>query len=191
MFHRFKILSLSIPRKRNFLPICCLDWLTMLHNIATGSCAKFIPQRLLYLFVYGIHEWNAFWESLFTWYSKSYSNISVTATTCNHAIQGVWLLVNQFREHLHKKYSFGNNIQFNTKRLIRYLINMFPNQSLKSNEVTISTAIKVIVFRHEYRMEGKDLSTLQERWYQQFLSFLHMDIHLNGKRNCYRVRKLG
>ena len=71
------------------------------------------------------------------------------------AIHGVWLLVDQFREYLHQKYSFGDNIQFNTYRLIRYLNKVFPNQSLESNEVTISIGKKVMVFRHEYQTKVK------------------------------------
>jgi len=71
------------------------------------------------------------------------------------AIHDVWLPVDQFREYLHEKYSFGDNIQFNTNRLIRYLNKVFPNQSLESNEVTISTSKKVMVFRHEYQTKVK------------------------------------
>ena len=81
--------------------------------------------------------------------------ISVMAAISDPAIHGVWLPVDQFREHLHEKYSFGDNIQFNTNRLIRYLNKVFPNQSLESNEVTISTGKKVMVFRHEYQTKVK------------------------------------
>ena len=50
---------------------------------------------------------------------------------------------------LHEKYSFGDNMQFNTNRLIRYLNKVFPNQSFEPNEVKISTGKKVMVFRRE------------------------------------------
>jgi hypothetical protein len=53
--------------------------------------------------------------------------MSVMAAISDPAIHGVWLPVDQFREYLHEKYSFGNNIQFNTIRLIRYLNKVFPN----------------------------------------------------------------
>jgi len=81
--------------------------------------------------------------------------ISVVAAISDPAIHGVWLPVDQFREYLHEKYSFGDNIQFNTNRLIRYLNKVFPNQSLESNEVTISTGKKVMVFRHEFQTKVK------------------------------------
>jgi len=83
--------------------------------------------------------------------------ISVMATiSSDPAIHGVWLPVDQFREYLHEKYSFGDNIQFNTNKLIRYLNKVFPNLSLESNEqVTISTGKNVMVFRDEYQKKGK------------------------------------
>ena len=78
------------------------------------------------------------------------------AAISDPAIHDVWLPVDQFREYLHEKYSFGDNIQFNTNRLIRYLYKVFPNQSLESNKVMISTAgKKVMVFRHEYQTKVK------------------------------------
>ena len=64
------------------------------------------------------------------------------------AIHGVWLPVDQFREYLHEKYSLGEKIQFNANRLIKYLIKVFPNQSLDSNKVTISTGKKVVMGRN-------------------------------------------
>ena len=53
------------------------------------------------------------------------------AAISDPAIHDVWLPVDQFREYLHEKYSFGDNIQFNTNRLIRYLNKVFPNQFLE------------------------------------------------------------
>ena len=57
------------------------------------------------------------------------------------SIHGVWLVpIDQFREqYLHKKYSIGDKIQFNTSRLIMYLKLVFTNLSLEANEVEIST----------------------------------------------------
>ena len=75
--------------------------------------------------------------------------ISIMVAISDPAIHGVWLPFDQFREYLHKKNSFGDNIQFNTNRLIRYLNKVFPNQSLESNEVTISTG----------KAEGDSIST--------------------------------
>ena len=114
--------------------------------------------------------------------------ISVMFAISNPAIQFVCLPVDQFREYLHEKCSFGDDIKFNTNRLISYLNKVFPNQSLESKDVTISTGKKVMVFRHSIKQRskvGKDLFTLQERQYQRFLSFLHMVMHLNGKRNAF------
>ena len=65
--------------------------------------------------------------------------MSVMASISDPAIHGVWLPVNQFREYLHQKYSFGDSIQFNTSRLIRYLNKVFTNLTLEVKEVEIST----------------------------------------------------
>ena len=44
------------------------------------------------------------------------------------AIHDAWLPVGQFREYLHEKYCYADDIQFNTNRLISLLKNLFPNQ---------------------------------------------------------------
>jgi len=53
------------------------------------------------------------------------------------------------------KYSLGDNIKFNTNRLIRYLNKVFTTLSLEANEVEISTGRKVMIFRHENQTEEK------------------------------------
>ena len=151
---------------------------------------KWFPEGF-YIRLYS-HEWYASGESLFTWHSKTCSNIFYGChqqwpryswcLVAGRLIQGI----------SSQKVLFGENIKFNTNRLIRYLNKAFPNQSLETtNEFKISTGKKVMVFRHEYQMKvelGKDLLTLQERQYQQFLSFLKMVIHVNWKRNVFLWR---
>ena len=65
------------------------------------------------------------------------------------AIHDAWLPVGQFREYLHEKYCYGDDIQFNTNRLISKLNKVFPNQSLEPNEVIISRGKKVSIFQNE------------------------------------------
>jgi len=66
--------------------------------------------------------------------------MSVMAAISASAIHGIWFLpVDQFIEYLPEKYSIGDNIQFNTIRLIRNLNNMSTNLSLEANMVQIST----------------------------------------------------
>ena len=76
--------------------------------------------------------------------------ISVVAAISDPVIHGVWLA------------DSGNGftkstllIHFNTNRLIRYLNNVFPNQSLEPNEVMITTGKMAMVFRHDYQTKGK------------------------------------
>ena len=130
-----------------YMQFLCFSCLTFLLNIAAVPFAGF-------QIFSSSHEWNAFWGSLFKWYSKNYSNISYG---CHQqpAIHGVWLPVNQFRKHLHDKNSFGENIQYNTHRLIRYLNQVFTNISLEANEVKIFTDKKMMVFWHEYQKRAK------------------------------------
>ena len=53
-------------------------------------------------------------------------------------------------------YSFGDNMNFNTKRLIRYLNQVFPNQSLEPKRSQFLQARGVMVFRHVYhQMKGE------------------------------------
>jgi hypothetical protein len=89
-----------------------------------------------------IHEWNAFGE-YFSYDIPKVEAISVSMAAISNpvSIHGVWLVpIDQFREqYLHKKYSIGDKIQFNTSRLIMYLKLVFTNLSLEANEVEIST----------------------------------------------------
>ena len=82
--------------------------------------------------------------SFLQWFSKKLKRYPLwlpLLSRSNPAIHGVWFLpVDQFKNYLHKKYSFGDNIQFDTNWLIRFLNKLFPNQSLEPNEVAISQA---------------------------------------------------
>ena len=122
------------------------------------------------------------------------------AAISDPAIHGVWLPVDQFREYLHKNYSFGDNMQFNTNWLIRYLNKVFPNQSLESKEVTISTGKKVIVFRQKYQTKvksrqstGKTVSAVPKLpTYGNFSEWEEKCIPFNQRRKntTYQLKRL-
>jgi hypothetical protein len=118
--HQASILN-GLKHHSNSLPLLPLRGLL---NIAAVSCAKVIPRRHL--------------DSLKD--IQKVIAISVMALISVPAIHGVWLPVNQFREYIHQKYSIGDNIQFNTSRLMSYHNKVFTNLSLEANEVKIPTA---------------------------------------------------
>ena len=104
---------------RNIMPICSLQSPHHVaqyhhHYLRKSDSPKAFTSRCILL---ASHEWNAFGESIFTWYSTSCSNYMTWYLVAGQSIQGIssW------------KHSLGENINLNTNRLIRYLNKVFPN----------------------------------------------------------------